>query len=228
MKKHPTSRILRTVTASVAVVTLTLVAGWLLGGCATSQTHSNVSRPGDGLREYRQLITDLRKATMASRESVQKLSAASVVSSNAAYARFDEALHRLEVDSIKARARTDAMEQRGAAYFDEWADEIAATHDTAEQRAAHARLVELRQHFDAILADIRLARPTFKEYLDDLRSLQSSSAVAAAKPKPSLESVIAAGQSAERQMDKLLSTVQSALAAVMAGPVKPVTAGGKS
>jgi len=206
--------------APLAVAVSTLLIGWSLGGCATSPVDSHVSRPGDGLREYRQLITELRRATITSRQAIEKLATTSAASSNAAFARFDEALQRLEVDSIKARARTEAMEQRGKAYFDEWAEEIAAVHDPTKQRADEARLVELHQHFDAILADVRLARTAFKKYLDDLRSLRVSPA--AAKPKPSLESVVAAGHSAEQQLDRLLTTLQSALAVVLAGPVKPM------
>src|SRR5262245_9067857 len=49
------------------LVALTLFAA----GCATSDSGSRPARPGERLAEYRQLVVDLRKAALASRQSAE-------------------------------------------------------------------------------------------------------------------------------------------------------------
>ena len=205
----------------LAAVTLVAFASWLIAGCATSTSSASAGRPGDGLREYRRLVTDLRKATEASRQSVQRLAAASQTKSNAAFARFDELLSRLEVVSIKARSRADAMEKRGAAYFDEWAEEIAGNQDAGERKVTSEQFATLHQHFESIRRDTRLVRQEFRKYLDGLRALRGSS-------HGDLNQVTTAGETAEWAMDKLLATLQSALAIVESGAGRPLKMGGNS
>lgn len=192
----------------------------LVAGCATSKSSSFAARPGAGLREYRQLVTDLRKATVASQQSVEQLAAVSQVKSNAAFGQFDESLHSLEVASIKARARADAMERRGRAYFDEWTEEIAEVQDAAARKVATGQFDNLQLHFESILADSRQVRQEFRKFLDGLRALRGSN-------PGGLDRIAADGLKAERAMDKLLSTLQSALAVVESGASRSPKTGGK-
>lgn len=90
----------------------------LVAGCVTTGAGSRAVRPGDGLREYQKLVSDLRKAVAGCVQSAENLANATRNNAAAAHARFNESAQRLEVVSVSARARVDAMEKRGKAYFE--------------------------------------------------------------------------------------------------------------
>ena len=203
---------------------IALVVSLLLSaGCATSGPDARAPRPGDGLREYHRLVADLRQDVKVTRQSVEALAVATQKNSAAACARFDKALHRTEVVSIKARARADAMEKRGEAYFEEWTAEISGAADEASRRAAKARFAELHQHFEAILRDAAQVRQAFRPFLEGARRLRTTLG-----PEPQFEAIVQAvptcqrivvdGQQAGVAMDQLLKTLKAAEVAVMAGP----------
>lgn len=201
-------------------------------GCATSGAGSHAARPGDGLREYQKLVSGLRKAVAGCVQSTESLANATSKSAAAAHARFNESAQRLEVVSVSARARGDAMEKRGEAYFEEWAEEIAGSGDEASRRAAKVRFAELHQHFDGILKESRQVRQDFRRFLDGLRDARvkfGSGPVPAALEKwqPMLAQVVSDGRGAEVAMDQLLNTLKAAEIAVMSGPTPSAKSGGK-
>jgi hypothetical protein len=204
----------------------------ILAGCATTGAGSRPARPGDGLREYQKLVSDLRKAVVDCVQSSEKLASAAGNKAAAAQARFNDSAQRLEVVSVSARAHADAMEKRGEAYFEEWAEEIAGSGDEAARRAAKVRFAELRQHFDGILKDSRQVRQSFRQFLDGLREARArfgsrSVPVATEKWQPTPAQIAADGRHAEVAMDHLLSTLKAAEIAVRSGPVPPAKPGGK-
>src|SRR5262245_57825346 len=217
----------RTLLRDLAILVLAIMLV-LATGCATSESGSRPARPGAGLAEYRQLVVDLRKAVMASRQSAETLTTTPESKSAVAHARFDESVQRLEVVSLKARARADAMEKRGEAYFEEWAEEI-----KSETGATKERFTELRQHFDEILKGSRQVRQAFRQFLDGLRGVSTSlgqqpAPAAIEKARPTLTKIASDGRQAEKTLDQLLNTLSAAQTAVTSGPMpSPKSAGGK-
>jgi hypothetical protein len=217
-----------------AVISFSLLMNvwWLLAGCATSESNSRPARPGAGLREYQALVDNLRKAVVSSTQSVEALQGAPEKDFNSAYGRFTKAAERLEVVSIEARARADAMEKRGHAYFEEWTEGISASQTGQARTEALAGLGELRRHFEAILGQSREVRQAFRNYLDGLRGLRAATAsektrgaLAGAKPGPA--QVTADGHSVERGLDQLSEILQTARAAVEKAGLKPIKGGGQ-
>jgi hypothetical protein len=158
------------------------------------------------------------------RQTVEALASVSQKNSRAAYARFDGALQRLEVDSIKARARVDAMEKRGEAYFKEWAEEISDTTNEAARRVAQERFAELHGHFEAILKDTERVRLAFRPFLEGLRGSRTNLGkkpmfAAVEMAKPAFAQLASAGRQAEESLDQLSETLNAAAAAVMSGPL---------
>ena len=207
-------------------------AALLAAGCATPGTVSNPARPGDGLRAYQRLVLDLRKDATLTRKAVEALGAATQQNSGTTYARFAVSLQRLEVISIKARARVEAMEKRGEAYFEEWTEEISGTAGEEARRAAKERFAELHRHFEAILNDTAQVRQKFRPYLERLRELRTKLGpkpmfAAIESGKPDYAQFASAGRQAEESMSQLLKTLKAAEAAVMAGPTPLPKPGGK-
>src|SRR5262245_4611921 len=105
-----------------------------LGGCATSKESASVARPGDGIREYRQLVLSLRRSVADTRQTVDAVGASRAKDSAAALSRLRTTAQQLETGAIKARARVETIEKRGHAYFEEWTQEAATSGDAASQQ----------------------------------------------------------------------------------------------
>jgi len=213
----------------LASLAFTLV---LAGGCATSESGSRPSRPGAGLVEYRSIVAELQKAVAASRQSAQALAAATQNKSVAAYEHFSETVQRLEAGSIKARSRADAMEKRGQAYFEEWAEEITGSTDGASNETARERFAQLHQHFEKILDDSRQVRQVFRRFLDGLRGVNASlgehpSPSAVEVVKPALNKVDSDGREVENSLQHLLATLDKAHNAMRSGALPGAKSGGK-
>jgi hypothetical protein len=207
-------------------------AGLLAAGCATPGTGSSTARPGDGLREYQRLVLDLRKDATLTRQAVEVLGASTLKNFPAAYARFDKSLQRLEVGSIKARARVAAMEKRGEAYFEGWREEISGSADQASRRAAEERFAELHGHFETVLKDAGALRQDFRPFLEGVRQLRTTLGpapqfVAMVQEVPKCQRIAADGRQVDVALDQLLKTLKTAEAAVMAGPLPSINPGDK-
>lgn len=210
------------------ILWVALIFGLLLAaGCAALGTGPRAARPGDGIREYRRLAGDLRKLVTDCVAAAEVLAKASAANSTRAQARFDQSAQRLEVASITARARIEAMEQRGEAYFEEWAGK-----DSPLSAADRERFVELRQHFNLILSGTHEARQEFRQFIDGVRGLraqlaQSPEPATIASVKPVLAEVAAEGRQVEAALDRLMQTLNMAETAVMSGVKQPADSGGK-
>ncbi len=207
-------------------LTALVVTVLLAADCTTSKSSAVTTRPGDGLREYQRLVRDLRQDVRRTRQTLEALVPVSQKNSGAAYARFDGSLHRLEVDSITARARVEAMEKRGHAYFQEWAEEISGPVNEAAHRVAQERFAELHGHFEAILKDTELVRQAFGPFLEGLRESriklgQKPTFAAIEMAKPDFAQLASAGRQAEESLDQLSKTLKAAVAEVMSEPLPP-------
>jgi hypothetical protein len=207
-------------------LTALVVTVLFAAGCTTSKSSAVSTRPGDGLREYQRLVRDLRQDVRRTSQILEALGPVSQKNSSAAYARFDASLHRLEVDSITARARVDAMEKRGEAYFKEWAEEISGPANEAAHRVAQERFAQLHGHFEAILKDTELVRQAFQPFLEGLRESRTKLGqkpvfAAIEMAKPDFARLASAGRRAEESLDQLSKTLQAAAADVTSGPLPP-------
>jgi uncharacterized protein YerC len=182
--------------------------------------------------EYRSIVADLQKAVATSRQSAQALAAAPQNKSVVAYRNFNDTVQRLEVGSLKARARAAAMEKRGEAYFEEWAEEIGSSPDQASNQTARERFAQLHQHFDTILDDSRQVRQVFRRFLDGLRGVNASlgehpTTSAVEMAKPALNKVDSDGREAETSLQHLLATLDKAQNAMRIGALPGAKSGGK-
>ena len=211
-----------------------LVGALIMAGCATAKV--GTPRPGAGLSEYHELVTELRHALAVSRQSVETMANAPDKKFKDAYRGFARKLERLEITSIEARARADAMEKRGEAYFEEWTEEISGVASEPTGRPATETFSELREQFVNILDESRQVRQEFRKSLEGLRSLRGTLATGAtggtraalANARPSSAQVIQDSLGAEQAMDRLLAKVELAQAAVQRAVTASAKPGGKS
>jgi len=144
---------------TLSILTLSLV----LPGCAGPSGKSSQPKPGSGIAEYRQITREAHRSVTATVESLEALARPSMGDSkpHPELARFDRALHDLELTSVKIRARAEAIIARDEAYFDEWRGNLSATTNQSTARIIEELLIFLNQQFTAGSLDkATLARTT--------------------------------------------------------------------
>ena len=131
-----------------------------------------------------------------------------------AYAAFAKAVHRIEVDSIKMRAHTQAMRARGDAYFERWEKYLAGVDNEQVRQLAEEHRPDLKQSFQQAHMASQQVREVFRPFLSDLQKLR---AVLEADPTlariDSAKSLILAAQEKGRQvqqgLDRILAEMNS-------------------
>jgi hypothetical protein len=188
---------------------LLLVAVAGLTSCATQHTQSVVSKPGGGLVEYREIVVFAMTAMRSAQDSLEQLT---VHPDRKAFATFAESVNRIEVDSIQIRARGQAMEARGDAYFEQWRERLARMNDESARRLAEERRDELKRSCDHIFQTARETRQTFKSFLAGLHQLRAKLEMDPGyRSIDSARALIASTQKSGHQVDEELAEILAEL-----------------
>ena len=143
-----------------------MVMALLVAGCASPSGTSSMPKPGKGIAEYREVT---RLAQRAVANAVDSLEALRSGPHSSELARFDRAAEQLELTSIKARARADAIIARGQNYFDEWKEQLGTTNRTAAQ----ANYNRLYDHFTRVRQRSSEVREEFRPFMAKLRHFRA-------------------------------------------------------
>jgi ribosome-associated translation inhibitor RaiA len=139
-----------------------------------------------------------------------------------AYAAFAQAVHRLEVDSIKVRARVHAMRARGDAYFEHWEEYLSTVKNKQVRELAEEHRPELKQSFEQLHLAATQIREGFRPFLSDLQKLR-----AVLEAEPTLAHIDAQkglilaakdkGRQVQQGLDRILAEMNS-MAALLRPP----------
>ena len=189
----------------------------VLIGCATTDTAPKVPTLRDDFREYREIVVQSMSLVDVTLRSLDEISVQANGESRRAYASFAKAVHRLEVDSITVRARTQAMRARGDAYFEHWQAYLATVKDAQVRKLAEEHRPELKRSFDQAQEAAQQVREGFRPFLSDVQKLRAvleadpglahidaqKSLILAAKDK---------GRQVQQALDRILAEMNSMVA----------------
>ena len=144
-----------------------------LTGCATTETGPNAPTPRADFIEYRQIVVQSMVLMDATLRSLDEISVQAHRDPRPAYEAFAKAVHRIEVDSIKMRARTQAMRARGDAYFEHWEEYLATVKSEQVRKLAEEHRPELKQSFEQVHLAAQQVREGFRPFLSDLQKLRA-------------------------------------------------------
>jgi hypothetical protein len=145
----------------------------VLIGCASTDTARKEPTPRDDFLEFRQIVVQARGLVNTAMHAVEEISAQANRNPRPAYEAFAKAVHRLEVDSIKVRARTQAMRARGDAYFEHWEKYLAGVDNQQVRQLAGQHRPELKQSFERAQQASQQVREVFRPFLSDLQKLRA-------------------------------------------------------
>ena len=156
----------------VVLACFTVAAAYVLGGCATKESAPPAPRPGSGVAEYRELTSEAAKAVRAALAALDKVSVASNPCPPKLVAAYAGEVQRLHIDSLRIRARGQAIQARGDAYFADWTDTMARIEDPQIRERAERFRPELQECFSRIKLVSQQAGAAFKPFMSGLRMLR--------------------------------------------------------
>jgi hypothetical protein len=193
-------------------------------GCASANTAPTQPRLREDFREYRQLVVQAMKQVDIAMRALDEVEVQAKDKPRPAYEAYAAAVQRIEVDSVRVRARTAAMRARGDAYFEHWVEYLAGVPREDVRRLAEEHRADLKQNFEEIKAGAQQARETFRPFLSDLQKLR---AVLEANPslaginaqKPLVLATKDKGREVQQALDRILAAMNSVTALLTPPPV---------
>jgi hypothetical protein len=119
----------------------------VLIGCASTETARKQPTPRADFIEYRQIVVQAMSQVDGTLRALDELSVRANRDPRPAYQAFAKAVHRIEVDSIRVRARAQAMGARGDAYFEHWEAYLAGVKNEQVRQLAEQHRPALKQSF---------------------------------------------------------------------------------
>jgi hypothetical protein len=156
-----------------AAMTL-LVVVLLMVGCVSNEPGSTNGRPGSGIAEYRKVATDAQKALGRALSSLTAVSGQSNQCSPEVLSAFSSEFQRLQVESVQIRARSQAMQARGDAYFDSWQEQMERIKDPQLRARIESQRPAFQGHFQKIKALSQEGHAAFGPFLAGMRKVRNS------------------------------------------------------
>ena len=182
----------------------------VLIGCASTENARKEPTLRDDFIEYRQIVVQAMGQVGKTMRTIDEISAQANRDPRPAYAAFAKAVHRLEVDSIKVRARTQAMRARGDAYFEHWEKYLAGVDNEQVRQLAEQHRPELKRSFEQAQKASQQVREGFRPFLSEVQKLRAILEAEPTLPRiDSAKEVILAAKDKGRQLQQGLDRVLS-------------------
>jgi len=152
---------------------LQAAAAAALVGCASTATGPKAPTLRADFIEYRQTVVQSMSMMEATLHALDEISVQAHRDPHQAYADFAKAVHRIEVDSVKVRARVHAMRARGDAYFEHWQEYLGTVKNEQVRKLAEEHQPELKQSFEQLRLAATQVREVFRPFLSDLQKLRA-------------------------------------------------------
>ena len=162
----------RVLTAATAAACLCFLLAAV--GCATRQQGQDKPRPGQGIIEYQELVEESQHAISRALFALDRVSLAAPCCSHRDIEKLSDEINRLQVDSLRIRARAQAIQERGDAWFQNWHQHIAEVSDPRIRDLANQHRSELERHFGAIKANAVETRASFRPFFNGLREIRTA------------------------------------------------------
>ncbi len=157
-------------------------AAWLLlaglavalAACASKSGTARAPKPRNGIAEYRGLVDQSALLVGDALRALDRVEAQPGRCPPKVVAAFARQADRLQAESITIRARAQAIQARGDAYFENWRENLSRVEDPRVRDLAERRRPELEQRFANVKSASQQAGNAFRPFLTGLRRLQGS------------------------------------------------------
>ncbi len=162
-----------------AVGVLLAALAVFVAACASTQQSANISRVPSGVQEYMAITRESAGGVGKAIQSLEEIAQPNRTPSQVNL--FSDGVQRLEIESIRIRARVQAIQARGDAYFEAWSENIAQLKDPQVRAAAEHFHPQLEQAFQQIKATSKEAGDAFRPFLAGLRRIRTELEISPAR-----------------------------------------------
>jgi chromosome segregation ATPase len=213
---------------TLVLVALTAGAAWLLTGCGTSRGYKQADKTGAGIAEFREEITNGKKAIDATMTSLGAVATSANSDPRKPFEQFSKDVANLESTANKIKKRAEDMRAQGQAYFDQWEKQLAEVKNPEIQRLAAERKAKLKETFESVKKYTEPLKAQFEPWMSDLKDLQkylsNDLTVAGVDAAKSLfTKTTEGGLEVQKSMDGLVSELNT-----IAATITPAKAGAES
>jgi hypothetical protein len=145
----------------------------LVTSCTGSKFAANPPQPGSGIQEYREITQESVAAVQATLRALDKVNAQAECCPRKVFDAFSTQVQNLQVASLRVRARSQAIQTRGDAYFQDWHESLSRVKDPKVRGLAQRFRPELQRAFANVKAASQEARTAYKNFSSGLLTLQS-------------------------------------------------------
>ena len=135
----------------------------LFAGCRTKDL--------SGVKEYQQIRAEASTAVQRALKALDPISDSTNPYPAKLVAALGQQVHRLKVDSVRLRARSQAILARGDAYFADWSENISRIENPRVRELAEQHRPELENCYTKIKLASQKAGAAFKPFLAGLQKI---------------------------------------------------------
>jgi hypothetical protein len=144
----------------------------LVTGCTTNKSPNPSAPPGSGIAEYKQMTAESTTAVEATLHLLDKITAQSDSCPRKLVDAFSTQVQKMQVASIRIRARAQAIQTRGDAFFQDWHESLSRINDPELRDRAQRFKPELERSFKGLKLASQQAREAYKNFSSGLLAIQ--------------------------------------------------------
>lgn len=147
------------------------LAGSFFAGCASNE--ASRGGPRDDLADFRQAAIQAQRAFDHASAALDQVAASETTCPPSVVASYQKAVQDLEVVSVQARAKAQAILARGDAYFADWEEHVEQMQGMGARALMEERRPELEDTFNRLKAGCAQTHDAFQPFLSGLRQLRT-------------------------------------------------------
>jgi archaellum component FlaC len=195
----------------------------LVVGCA-SRGYKQADKTGEAINRLRSDVKNVKVAVDASMKALDQLAATASTDPRPAYEAYAKSVDKVESAADTAKKDAEEMRIRGEEYFQNWENQLSTVKSEEIRALARERKAKLQETFSGIKDAAQAAKESFPPFLDDLKDLRTAlstdltvQGIDAAKGI--FKKTKSAGAEVEKNLDALITELNSVVAAVTAAKV---------
>lgn len=144
----------------------------ILAGCSSTSGYQKGARTGTALNNAADGITRANTQIEGTLNALNELLDRPQADLRRQFRTFTSELDTLDSMARRISSQAEAMNSRGAAYFEQWNQDLATIQNEDIRSRSQARQQEVAARFQQIAASYAEAKTAFQPFMSDLRDLQ--------------------------------------------------------
>lgn len=153
---------------------LAAALGIVLAGCMTSQPgYKKAEKEADDLERFRVQVGSLSEAVARASAAMDAIGQTAESNPHEAYSWLSRATAKVDTHADNFEKRADEMRRHGAAYFNEWDQQLETIENPEIRQLALSREAQLREHYSQVSDLTRKAKEALLPFVSDLHDIRT-------------------------------------------------------